>query len=36
MAEALDVAGLWHMKEYIQRRQSTIVDYIANRPIYEL
>ena len=33
MAEALERAGMWPMKEYIRRRQDTIVYYIANQPI---
>ena len=36
MEEALEEAGLWHMKEHIHRRQSTIVEYIENISIYEL
>ena len=36
VAYALEASGMWPMKEYIKRRQATIVDYIANLPIYEL
>ena len=36
VAEALEAAGLWPMKEYIWRRQDTIVECIVNHPIYEL
>ena len=32
----MEAAGLWPMKEYIQRRQANIAEYIANHPIYEL
>ena len=34
--EELEVTGLWMMREYMQRRQATIADYITGRPIYEL
>lgn len=34
--EALDDAGLYTITEYIQRRQNTIAQYIANRPIHQL
>ena len=27
---------MWTMKEYIQRRQATIVEYIDSYPIYEI
>ena len=36
MAEDLEAAGLWPMKEYIWRRQATIKEYITNHPIYKL
>ena len=36
MAETLETAGLWKMKEYIRRRQYTIKEYIPNHPIYKL
>ena len=36
MVEVLEASGLWLIKEYIWRRQATIVEYITNRPIYEL
>ena len=32
----MELAGMWHMKEYIGMRQATITEYIPNRPIYEL
>ena len=35
MAEALEVAGLRPMEEYIWIREDTIAEYITNRPIYE-
>ena len=34
--DALEISGLWPIKEYIQRRQSTITEHIVCRPIYEL
>ena len=34
--DALEQAGLWPMREYIRRRQASITEWIANRPIYEL
>ena len=36
MAEVLEAVGMLPMKEYIWSRQDTIVEYIANFPIYEL
>ena len=33
---ALEAAGLWPTRESMWRRQATIVEYIADRPIYEL
>ena len=36
IADALEAAGLWTMKEYIRRRQATVEQYIATRPIYQL
>ena len=33
---ALEEAGLWPTRESMRRRQATIVEYIADRPIYEL
>ena len=36
LEEALDEAGLWPMREYIRRRQATVEQYIATRPIYGL
>ena len=32
--EAQEVAGMWTVKEYIQRQQSRVVAYIVNQPIY--
>ena len=34
--EALELAGMWPMQEYVRRRQATIEDCIATRLIYEL
>ena len=34
--EALEQTGLWPMREYIYRRQNTIAQEIAVRPIYEM
>ena len=36
VAEALETAGLWTIKEYIQHRQATVVDRVTCHPIYEL
>ena len=36
MAEALEAAGVFPMKEYIWRRQADTVGYIVNFSIYEL
>ena len=36
MADALETSGIWSTKEYIQRRQATIVAQVACRPIYKL
>ena len=36
ISEALEVAGLYPIREYIHRRQSTIATYIAERPIYKM
>ena len=36
VAEALETAGLWPIKEYIQRRQDTVAAQVACHPIYEL
>ena len=36
VAETLHLAGFFTMKEYIRRRQNTVADYIASRPIYDL
>ena len=32
----MELAGTCPMKEYIQRRQDNIADYIYNLPIYEI
>ena len=32
----MELAGMCPMKEYIQRRQEKIADYIYNLPIYEI
>ena len=34
--EALETAGLWPIKEYIQRRQNKIAAQVSCRTIYEL
>ena len=36
VAEALETAGLWTIKEYIQQRQDTGAAQVECRPIYEL
>ena len=36
LTDALEIAWLWPIKEYIQRRQATIAEHIACQPIYEL
>ena len=36
IAEALAIAGLLPIKDYIQRRNSAAADYIASRPIFDL
>ena len=36
VAETLEAAGMWPMKDYIRRRQATIGGYIMNCLIYEL
>ena len=33
---ALDTTEIWRIKEYIQRKQATIVEQVACRTIYEL
>ena len=35
MEEALEVTGLWSIKEYIQRQKDNIAANISNRAIYE-
>ena len=32
----LEVTGIWPIREYARRRQTTIVEYVAGRPIYKL
>ena len=34
--EALEEAGLFRMEVYINRRQNTMVDYVATRPLLDL
>ena len=34
--EALEIEVLWSMKEYIQRQQASITEYISNETIYEI
>ena len=34
--ETLNMAGFFTMAEYIRRRQNTVADYIASRPLYDL
>lgn len=36
LQEAMEKASLWPMREYVRRRQATVEDYIATRPIYNL
>ena len=36
LEEALELSGIWPIKEYIQRRQATIAAHISNQTIYEL
>ena len=36
MAEAMEEAGMWPMKLYIQRRKANITEYIVNHPINKL
>ena len=36
VAEVMESAGLWPIKEYIQRIQDTAAAQVACRPIYEL
>ena len=36
MNEALNTAGIWKIKDYIQHRQDTVGAKVACRPIYEL
>ena len=34
--DALEQTGLWPTREYIHRRQQTVAQLIATRPIYDL
>lgn len=34
--DALEIAGLFKIEEYLRRRQALFVDYVATRPIYNL
>ena len=34
--EALEIAGLFTMAEYIERRRNTIAQHVATRPILDL
>ena len=36
MADALETAGLWTIKEYIQQTQANIVAQVVFRSIYEI
>ena len=36
MAEALENAGLWTIREYIPRRKATVADNVALWRIYEM
>ena len=36
LVEALETAGIWPIKEYIQQRQATIAVQVDRRPIYEI
>ena len=33
---ALEVPGIWAIRWYVRRRLATIVEYVAERSIYEL
>ena len=33
---ALEVTGIWPIKEYMRRRQATITEYVSGRSIYEI
>jgi hypothetical protein len=34
--KALEEVGLWPIEKYIEKRQNTVADYVATRPIFEL
>ena len=34
--EVLEVTGIWPMREYVRRRQATIVECFIGRKIYEM
>eukprot|EP00978_Attheya_sp_CCMP212_P044431 scaffold310270_cov55-Attheya_sp.AAC.1 len=34
--KALEEVGLWPIKKYTEKRQNTVADYVAMRPIFEL
>jgi hypothetical protein len=36
LEEALELAGLLPVREYISRRQNTVAEWVANRPVLEL
>ena len=36
VSTALEVTGLWPMREYVRRWQAKIAEYIAGHPIFEL
>ena len=36
MDAALEVAGIWPIREYVSSWQATITKYIEGRPIYKL
>ena len=36
VADAIKAAGIWLIKEYIQRRKATIMAQVVYRPIYEM
>lgn len=36
LADAMEAVGLLSMKHYVRKRQQTIEDYIATRPMLEL
>ena len=36
MDMAMKVKGIWPIRDYVQRRHSTTVEYVTGRPIYEM